>query len=246
MKNTKKYIELKTLFENLSYEDLESLDTLLSLTGKIDDEFNEAFDSTFSQMYNKLLESGEFEGRNEYDNLTRYHNFNLSSIMNLFNRMTDTQLNEICKLVGKAYGKILEELKTNKHSGKAEMIPKLDEFLKRFNKRKETKEMFKKLSRSDQALFSSALDLSVGFDIGDEKEVLRRIISESKSNKPGILNDKQLSYIRNITASASAVLSLDTFEDLEYQRSIMNDFEDRINKEIKNREAGKGAKTLTP
>lgn len=246
MKNTKKFLELKTLFENLSYDDLESLYTLLSLTGRIDDEFSEAIDSTYFPMYNKLAESGEFEGRNEYDNLTRYHNFSLSKIMDLFNRMTDTQLNEICKLVGKAYGKILEELKTNECSGKIEMLPKLDEFIKRFNKRKEAKEILKKLSRSDQVLFGSALDLSVGFDVGDEKEVLRRIISESKSNKTGKLNNNQLYHIHDITSSALGVLNLEVFEDLTYQRSLIEEFNGRVSKEIENRKAGKGAKTLTP
>lgn len=248
MKKGKKYFEMKVLFDTLTLEDLESLYVLIGLTKDYDKEVRDALNSAYVRKYEERVNSGDYEGRNEYDNLTAIHNFSLTNIMNIFDLMTQTELNELCKLVCKSYGTILEKDKAGEDPIENEIRPELEMFIKKYNRRKAAKKMFEKLDRNDQVMLSMAMDLSCGFDIGDEKAVLSRILSNPtpKFNKGGKLTNDELIFIYNITSSASAVLSLEMYEELEYQRSLMYDFEDRLSAEIKDREEGRGAKVLSP
>ena len=67
MKKGKKYFEMKVLFDTLTLDDLESLYVLIGLTKDYDKEVRDALNSAYVRKYEERVNSGDYEGRNEYD-----------------------------------------------------------------------------------------------------------------------------------------------------------------------------------
>ena len=214
------------LLDEFNLDELDSLDVLLSQAKSINiDIINKAFINVMIKKWD--AHRSEYEGMNEYDNITRKINFDVTTI-------PDHALNQYeCVFFKKIMKDAIKNIKIDKNSTYLEIVPNIEEALKKINSSlnkkidvtsmisdEELKTMFnkfdvieiKKLNKIFE--FNEEYNTEKMLDIGNkvyEEKIDNRVLSHEEtvkeysyydiidlSNKKNELNEEELELLSDI------------------------------------------------
>jgi len=214
------------LLDEFNLDELDSLDVLLSQAKSINiDIINKAFINVMIKKWD--AHRSEYEGMNEYDNITRKINFDVTTI-------PDHVLNQYeCVFFKKIMKDAIKNIKIDKNSTYLEIVPNIEEALKKINSSlnkkiditsmisdEELKTMFnkfdvieiKKLNKIFE--FNEEYNTEKMLDIGNkvyEEKIDNRVLSHEEavkeysyydiidlSNKKNELNEEELELLSDI------------------------------------------------
>ena len=240
------YEDIKRLFNKFNIHTLESIDVLLScVSGYNLDETNSAYLNVYKNKYEKIKE--EFNGINEYDDICKINDFNLSQIKNNIVILSEKELIYLKMLIDDALNNIAD-----KDTLRSKIIPILKDCRYNINIQQLMNEQFCLNSQELEDFFNKydiiSLDsISIILDNVKEPylenilEIMNKVYNEKKNNKyddynqknkPSLLNilkknkllsEKELIFLYQLVSDASDFLSNIIENEYSYQQE-MEDF----------------------
>lgn len=255
------YEELKDLFNRYSWSTLDSLDILFTFVDKYNlNNTNLAFINVFRKKYMENIDN--FEGRNEYDYITRINNFDLSEITDNTNLLNKYEINYFKNISENALANIDEKDELRK-----KIIPSIKKLISKCSlpsletidddfTKEELDSFFDKYTTLELQAFGVLLGFVNDYELANIIKSYNKVQNKKYSefvgsfenkdvpfefslsmikNKNEILDDKELELLNKLVGSASIFLdSIDQF-DVENERRELYILDNSITNEIDKR-----------
>ena len=265
------YEELKEIVSTYELETLDSLNIILKNVRDYDlTELVMAFNGTYRKAWSKSRE--EFEGMNEYDFLTKLHNFDITEIVDTIDETNQNELNCFKSLIANAINNIKET-----DCAELEILPKLAEAIDRINiylgrldqlenplNNEELKTLFNKYNIVELKAFDIIFKYVYNYDMAqiiniknEVKEAKQKECFENYevavepcnlklsdlAGKNHILDIEELKFLEELLDNASENVVIKDFENHGFPVKEITNLHQSFVEEIDNRKIKKHKKT---
>ena len=243
--------DIKKVLRKYDYYTLDSLLLLLEKAGESRSRLYQVIDNVCDEKY----AAEEFDGRNEYDYLTRVNSFNLDRIINDADMLTNREFSSIYGIVLSSYKKIIEQMKEAKTPDTVSkaMCEQLSTLVSKCESRSFFLSLLDKLDQYDRFVVRLVMEYAADYYEFTEEgvKILDRMLDydcvffNAHGEELSNLTKKELDILYDLTIDADGVLGIDFNNERENERKIVYDFLNRIEK-TKDDMKSKGSKKYRP